>query len=310
MKLITVVTPCFNEDQNIKQCYLEVKNIFSDIGNYCYEHIFIDNSSTDSTYELLLDIASKDNKVKLIQNSRNFGHLRSPFYGILQSKGDATILFAADLQDPANMIPKFIKEWEQGGKSIVAVKRSSGESHLMFFIRKLYYRVVNSLADIQLIDNFTGFGLYDKEVVSILRNIKEPYPYFRGMIAEIGLDVIKVEYDQPARVKGITKNNFYSLYDVGMLGIVSHSKVPLRLATMTGFVLAIVNLFIASLYLIAKLVFWDTFEVGIAPIIIGLFFFFSMTLFFIGIVGEYVGFLYDKVQNRPLVVERNRVNFD
>ena len=211
MKTITVVTPCFNEEENIEQCYLAIKDFFKDTINYDYEHIFIDNASTDNTRNILKNIAKEDNKARLIFNSRNFGHIKSPFYGLLQSQGDATILFVADMQDPIDMIPKFIHEWEQGYKSIVGVKRTSKESSLMFGIRKLYYKVVNKLSEIQLIDNFTGFGLYDKEVIDILKTIKEPYPYFRGMISEIGLNIKTIEYNQPVRGKGVTKNNFYIL---------------------------------------------------------------------------------------------------
>jgi len=205
VKTITIVTPCFNEEENVEQCYLATKDLFKNITNYHYEHIFIDNASTDKTVEILKSIAKDDKNVKIILNSRNFGHIKSPFYALLQSTGDATILFVADMQDPIDTVYEFINAWEQGYKSVVGVKKTSKESSLMFAIRKLYYKSVNNLSEIELIDNFTGFGLYDKEVVGILRNIKDPYPYFRGMIAEIGLSIKKVEYDQPARQRGITK---------------------------------------------------------------------------------------------------------
>ena len=310
MKTIAIVTPCYNEEDNIKECHRVIKEFFASIDSYNYEHIFIDNASTDNTYPILKEIAAEDKNVKLILNSRNFGHIKSPYYGLIQSDADATVLFVADLQDPIDMIPKFIEAWESGYKSVVGVKRTSEESSIMFNIRKFYYKTVNSLSEIQLIDNFTGFGLYDKEVINILKEIKDPYPYFRGMIAEIGLKIKTIQYDQPVRVRGITKNNFYTLYDIGMLGIISHSKVPLRLATMAGFLLSILSLLVAFIYLVAKLIFWNTFDMGVAPIVIGLFFFASVQLFFIGIIGEYLGFVYTKVQNRPLVVEEERVNFD
>lgn len=310
LKTISIVTPCYNEEENVEQCYNVIKNFFQKIENYNYEHIFIDNASTDKTYDILKNIAKEDKNVKLILNSRNFGHIKSPYYALLQSSGDATVLFVADMQDPVELVGKFIREWEKGYKSIIGTKKTSEESSLLFGIRKLYYKTANKLADIQLIDNFTGFGLYDKKVIDILKEIKEPYPYFRGMIADIGLNIKTIEYDQPVRVRGVTKNNFFTLYDIGMLGIVSHSKVPLRIATMTGFSLSALSLIVAFGYFLAKLFFWNTFDMGIAPIVIGLFLFASIQLFFIGIVGEYIGFIYTKIQDRPLVVEKERINFD
>jgi len=310
MKTITVVTPCYNEEENVQQCYDKVKLIFSGLKEYHYEHMFIDNASTDTSLVLLKEIANNDSKVKIIENSRNFGHLKSPVHGLLQSTGDATILFVADMQDPAEMIPELIKKWEEGYKSVLGVKKSSEESGVMFFIRKMYYKLVNSLSEVKLIDNFYGFGLYDKEVISVLKDMEDPYPYFRGMIPEIGLDIAIVEFDQLVRRRGITKNNFYTLYDIGMLGIISHSKVPLRVATMSGFLFAVISVLIAFGYLVAKLLYWDTFDMGIAPIIIGLFLFGSIQLLFIGIIGEYIGFIFTKIQNRPLVIEKERVNFD
>lgn len=287
-----------------------VKNFFKNIKTYKYEHIFIDNSSADRTVEILKNIAKEDKNVKIIVNSRNFGHIKSPYYALLQASGDAVVLFVADLQDPVEMIGEFIQEWESGYKSVVGVKKTSEESSVMFNIRKLYYKTVNKLSEVELIDNFTGFGLYDREVVEILKKIDDPYPYFRGLIAEIGLGIKTIEYDQPVRKRGITKNNFYTLYDIGMLGIVSHSKVPLRIATMMGFALSVLSIIIALIYFIAKLIFWDSFDMGIAPIVIGLFFFSSVQLFFIGIIGEYIGFIYTKIQKKPLVIEKERINFD
>jgi polyisoprenyl-phosphate glycosyltransferase len=310
IKKITIVTPCFNEEDNINKCYLETKKIFDQIYNYNYEHLFIDNASVDSTFEILNKIAKNDKKIKIIRNSRNFGWVRSPYYGLLQADGDGVVMLAADLQDPVDVIPRLIEQWELGGKSIVAVKKNSKESKTMFLIRSLYYKIANSLSDVDFIEHFTGFGLYDKKVIDILRSIKDPYPFFRGMIAEIGLEIRCVEYVQPKRLNGKKKSNFYLLYDVGMLGIVSHSKVPLRIATMAGLMFSVISLFSAIVFFMLKLVFWNTFTIGIAPIIIGLFFLFSILLFSIGIVGEYVGFLYEKIQNKPLVIERNRVNFD
>ncbi|MEQ8235805.1 MAG: glycosyltransferase family 2 protein [Syntrophomonadaceae bacterium] len=309
MKLISVVTPCFNEEDNVNEIYSRVKNVFAGLPEYSYEHIFIDNSSTDRTVELLKEIAAKDKNVKIIINTRNFGHIRSPYYALLQARGDVVISIVADLQDPPEMIKEFIKHWEQGYKVVVGVKTASHESRLMFAIRKAYYNLAKNFAEVDLIKNFTGFGLYDRKVIEILRQIDDPYPYFRGLISDIGFEIKKIEYIQPSRKRGITKNNFYTLYDMAMLGITNHSKVPLRLATMAGFVIGFLSLMVALVYLVLKLIFWNQFQAGAAPIVIGLFFFASVQLFFIGIVGEYVGSIQTQVMKRPLVIEKERINF-
>ena len=309
MKTISVVTPCYNEQDNVEECVRVIKEAFSQYDNYRYEHIFIDNASTDNTVSILKGIAAKDTNVKIIVNSRNFGHIRSPYHGLLQATGDAIILFVADLQDPASLIPEFIKKWEEGYKTVVGTKRSSEESSIMFSIRKLYYKTVNQLSNVNLIDNFTGFGLYDKEVIDHLRKINDPYPYFRGLVAEIGLSVYQIPYDQPIRVRGITKNNFFTLYDIGMLGIISHSLVPLRIATMTGFLISFLSILVAFIYFLLKIIFWNSFSLGLAPVVIGLFFFSSVQLFFVGILGEYLGSVHTYAKQRPLVVEKERINF-
>ncbi|MFA5960805.1 MAG: glycosyltransferase family 2 protein [Tatlockia sp.] len=309
MKLISVVTPCYNEESNVAEIHKQVREVFEQVPHYHYEHIFIDNASDDNTVALLKQIASEDSHVKLIINSRNFGHIRSPYHAMLQSQGDATILIVADLQDPPSLILDFIKQWEAGYKVVVGVKPESQESRLMFTIRRAYYRFVTKIADVKLIQNFTGFGLYDKEIIAILKKQDDPYPYFRGLIAEIGFDVATVPYNQPRRVRGVTKNNFYSLYDMAMLGITSHSKVPLRLATMAGFSLSILSLVVSSLFFILKLLFWNSFDLGVAPILVGLFFFSSVQLFFIGLLGEYIASINTRVMKRPLVIEKERVNF-
>ncbi len=310
MKKISVVTPCYNEEENINECVEVIKEVFSHYDNYTYEHIFIDNASTDSTVEKLKELAKENKNIKIIVNSRNFGWIKSPYYGLLQANGDAVILFVADMQDPASLIPDFIKKWEEGYKSIVGIKKNSEENKFMFNVRKLYYRFVNKLSNIDLIDNFTGYGLYDKKIIEILREMDEPYPYFRGLISEIGLEIFFIEYSQPLRFKGITKSNFFTLYDVAMLGITSHSLVPLRLATMLGFSISILSLVVAFVYFILKIIFWDTFNMGVAPIVIGLFFFSSVQLFFIGIIGEYIGSIHAYSKKRPLVIEKERVNFE
>jgi polyisoprenyl-phosphate glycosyltransferase len=309
MKLISIVTPCYNEEDNIQECVKVIQNVLTQYDNYTYEHIFIDNASTDKTLEILREIAATDKHVKVISNSRNFGHIRSPYHGLLQAHGDAVVLFVADLQDPASLIPEFISKWEEGYQTVVGTKRSSEESSVMFTIRKLYYKTVNKLSNVNLIDNFTGFGLYDKEVIDHLRRINDPYPYFRGLIAEIGLRIFEIPYDQPVRVRGITKNNFFTLYDIGMLGIISHSQVPLRVATMAGFLLSFISIFIAIIYFFLKLMFWNSFSLGMAPIVIGIFFFASVQLFFVGILGEYLGSIHIYSKQRPLVIEKERINF-
>ena len=310
MKLISVVTPCFNEEQNIKECYLEVKSVFGKLEQYSYEHIFIDNASKDRTVSILKEIAQIDKNLKIIVNTRNFGYIRSPHHALLQAKGDAVINIAADLQEPPSLIKDFIKKWEEGYKIVIGIKNSSKESIFVYLLRSIYYNVVNKLSDIELIKQFSGYGLYDKDVIDLMKGIDDPYPYFRGLIAEIGFERAEIEYVQSKREKGKSKSNFLTLYDVAMLGIISHSKVPLRLATITGFFVSIFSLIIGFIYLIYKIIYFDRFEAGIAPIVIGFFFFAAVQLFFIGIIGEYIGAIYTQVKNNPIVVEKERINFD
>jgi polyisoprenyl-phosphate glycosyltransferase len=309
-KLLSIVTPCFNEEENVSGLFDQVREVIeSQMSEFDFEYIFIDNDSNDNTVDILKAMAEKDKRIKIIVNSRNFGHIRSPFYALLQSQGDCSLLMAADFQDPPSLIPDFVKKWEEGKDIVVAVKNKSEETPLMFMIRSAYYNLVNRLSEIKLKKNYTGFGLYDKKIIKILRELKDPYPYFRGVIFELGFETDVIYFTQPQRKRGITKNNFFTLYDIAMLGICSHSKVPLRIATVTGFSLSILSLMIACGYFIAKLILWDTFVMGMAPIIIGIFFFASIQLFFLGIIGEYIGFIYTKVTNRPLVHEKERVNF-
>ncbi len=310
MPLISIVSPCYNEEDNVEEVYRQVKVIFDGLPLYQYEHIFIDNASTDNTVPILKKIAGTDRNVKIIVNSRNFGHIRSPNHGMLQASGDAIILMASDLQDPPQLIPDFIKKWEEGFKIVLGVKTKTQESFLMRIVRNSFYEFISRLSEIELTKNNTGFGLYDRQVIEIVRKINDPYPYFRGMLSDIGFESAKIEFYKPARKRGISSNNFYTLYDMAMLGITNHSKVPLRLATMFGFCLSGLSLLVAVGYFIAKLLFWSTFNLGIAPLIIGLFFFSSVQLFFIGIIGEYIGSIHTQVLNRPLVIEKERINFD
>ncbi|MBG6219151.1 MULTISPECIES: glycosyltransferase [unclassified Janthinobacterium] len=307
-KLISIVTPCYNEEENIDELYQRVAAVMATLP-YEYEHICIDNASTDGTVKRIKELAAKDNRVKLIVNARNFGHIKSPYYGMLQSNGDACVLIASDLQDPPEMIAEFVKKWEEGYKTVLAVKPESEESSLMFFLRKSYYRLISKISDVPLVQNATGAGLFDRAVIDILRKIDDPYPYFRGLLCEIGFSVATVPFKQPRRQRGITKNNFYTLYDIGMLGITNHSKVPLRLMAMSGFFLAFMSLLVAFMFFVAKLLFWDSFKLGTAPILIGIFFFGAIQAFFIGVLGEYIGSIHTQVRKMPLVVELERVNF-
>ena len=309
-KTISILTPCFNEEANVLSVYNQVREVMARIGRYDYEHLFIDNSSTDNTVAILKSIAAEDKNVKIIVNSRNFGHIRSPMHGFLQCRGDAVISIVADLQDPPLMIADMVREWENGAYCVLGIKRTSEEHSLMFWLRRQYYRLVERLSSIETIQNFTGFGLYDRKVVELVRGFEDPYPYFRGMIAEIGLPTVKLLYDQPARRFGVTKNNWYTLYDIGMLGIISNSKVPLRLAALAGFIGASISFLIALAYLILKLLFWSTFSFGLAPILIGVFFISSLQLVFMGVMGEYVGSIYTQIQKRPYAVEIDRINFE
>lgn len=309
-KKISIVTSCYNEEENVEELYIQVKAIFENMGSYSYEHIFIEDGSKDSTLLKLKQIAAKDKNIKIIVNARNFGHIRSPCYALQQAHGEAVILMAADLQDPPPIIKDLLKKWEDGFSIVVGVKNKSEENPLMFTVRKIFYGLINKFSSIEQIKNFTGFGLYDQKFIEVLRTINDPYPYFRGLITELGWDRAEISYVQPARKKGKTSNNFYSLYDLAMLGFVNHSKIPLRLASFIGFGMSLVSFAVGVLYLIYKLIFWSRFQAGLAPAIIGIFFFSSIQLFFIGVVGEYIGAIHTQVRKRPLVIEKERINFD
>jgi len=309
IRTVTVLTPCYNEAENVRALYERVRAVFLPLGEYRYEHIFIDNASTDDTVSILRTIAAQDGNVKVIVNTRNFGHVRSPYHALLQCRGDAVIGMAADLQDPPELIPAFLAKWRDGYKVVLGVKSASEESSSMFAIRRLGYGVIDLLSEVKQIRNSTGFGLYDQAFVSVLRQLPDPYPYFRGIVAELGFQYATVPYTQPQRTKGITKNNLYMLYDLGVQGIVNHSKIPLRLATMIGFCSSVVSLVAAFVYFWMKMLFWYNLPIGIAPLIIGLFGVASVQLFFLGVLGEYVGSIHTQVRNRPLVIERERINF-
>lgn len=309
MKTVSIVTHAYNEEDNIEALYLRVREIMAEIGKYPYEHIFIDNASTDSTAAILKRIAAEDPRVKVIVNARNFGHIRSPIHALFQATGDAMIGLASDFQEPPDLIPAMLEAWEQGNEMVLCVKRSSGESSLFFWLRKRYYAFVERVSSVETIQNFTGFGLYSRRAVDLVKSFNDPYPYFRGIIAEIGLPHARLYFDQPARKRGFSKNNFYTLYDIAMLGITNLTKVPLRMMTFTGFLGAFISFLIALGYLIAKVLYWKNFSLGLAPLIIGIFFFSSIQLVFMGILGEYIGAIYTFVYKKPYAVERERVGF-
>lgn len=294
----------------MEELYRRVSAALASAGENSWNLVFIDNHSSDASVAVIRQLVAADRRVRAILNQRNFGNVRSPYHGLLQAEGEAVIVMAADLQDPPELIPDFIKSWRDGSRVVLGQKINSEESWVFYTIRRIYYRIVRQLADVDLIENATGFGLYDRRVVEQLRALDDPYPYVRGLVCELGYTVVRVPYEQPMRRRGVTKNNFYTLYDVAMLGITSHSKVPLRLATMLGFAASALSCAVGLAYLVYKLVFWDRFALGIAPVVIGLFFFASVQLLFIGILGEYLGSIHTKVTKRPLVVEKERINWD
>ena len=308
MTFISIVTPCYNEEDNVEELCERIAKVMAGL-NYEYEHILIDNASTDNTVNILRKLAEKNKHIKVIVNTRNFGQIRSPYHALLAASGEAVIALVSDLQDPPEKIPEFIRKWEEGYKIVIGVKTSSKESGLFYLLRSLYYRILRSLSEVPLIDNFTGFGLYDRKVIEILREFHDPYPYFRGLIADIGFDIARIEFNQPRRMHGLSKNNFYTLYDLAMLGVVSYTKVPLRLTAMFGFFTGLVSFLVGLVYLIYKLADWQNFSLGLAPVIIGLFFLGSVQLLFLGIVGEYIGEIYTLSVRRPLVIEKERINF-
>jgi polyisoprenyl-phosphate glycosyltransferase len=309
MTFISVFTPCYNEEENVDELYERVKSVFTELRQYTYEHIFIDNASTDQTVARLREIASKDSNVKIIVNIKNFGQVRSPFYAMLQCKGAAVIGIVADLQDPPELIPMFIKKWEEGYMAVMGVKTRSEESRIVYALRTLYYRVLRLISEEEQIVNATGFGLYDQKIIETIRLLDEPIPYFRGLVVELGYPRTLIEYSQANRKRGITKNNIWTLYELAMQGVTSYSKVPLRLATFLGFGAALLSFLVGMFYLVYKLLFWQSFSLGLAPVAVGLFFFGSIQLFFLGMLGEYIGAINTKVTKRPLVIEKERINF-
>lgn len=310
MKLLSIVTGTYNEEESLPIFYERIRAVMDALPEYRYELIVIDNSSTDGTPSILRKLAAADKRVKVIFNTRNFGAVRSMYHAFLAARGDAVVIMTSDLQDPPELIPEFLAKWREGYKVVLGARVGSRESLVMRGIRALYYSVITRLSEVDMHRNVTGSGLYDQTVLEVLRQIDDPYPYLRGLVCDLGFERALVPFVQPKRVRGRSKNNFYTLYDLAMLGITNHSKVPLRLATLTGSVVGALSLLCAFGYLVYKLLYWDRFEVGMAPAAIGIFFFGGVQLFFVGILGEYILAIHTQVQKRPLVVERERINFD
>lgn len=311
MKKVSVVVPTYNESGNILPMSEAIKNIFEkELPQYDYELIFIDNFSKDNTRAEITAACQNNHKVKAIFNAKNFGWMRSPFYGVQQSTGDCTVLMCADFQEPPEMIPKFVKEWENGYRIVVGIKTTSKESKIKYWLRSCYYKMMIKMSDVEQIEHFTGFGLYDKSFVEVMRELRDPMPYIRGVVSELGFERKEIPYQQQERRKGKSKGSFYALYDTAMLGITSYTKYGLRIATMLGFAMSAVSMLVAVVYLILKLVYWEKFAMGMAPILIGVFLMGSLQLFFIGLLGEYILNINTRVMNRPLVVEDRRINFD
>lgn len=306
---VSVVTPCFNEEENLPELLTRVRAVMATL-DVDYEHIVIDNASTDGSLTILRDQATKDPRLRVIANIRNFGHIRSPYHGLMQASGACVILLAADLQDPPELIPELYSRWLQGAKVVMLVKHTTEESGLKAGARRLYYRMLNRVSSSELIPDATGAGLYDRAVVEYLRSLNDPYPYLRGLVAESGFPVSRFGFSQPLRRGGRTSNNFASLYDMAMLGFTTHSRTPLRIVSLIGFSFAGLSLLIGFVYLIRKLFDWDAFELGLAPLAVGLFFLGAMQLIALGILGEYIGNIFLRVRGLPLVIESERINFE
>ena len=309
-KLISIISPTYNEIDNVEELYERVRQVIEQFPQYQFEYLIIDNASTDGTDVKLKELAKLDQRVKVIINTRNFGHIRSPYWGIIQTSGEATVYLASDLQDPPELIPELIRLWEEGNKIVLATKPVSATNALIHALRRNYYRFLDAISEIDLVKDTTGFGIYDKEVIDKIREIGDPYPYLRGLVCELGYSVKTIDFNQPARTRGLSKNNFYTLYDIAMLGIISHSLVPIRIASLFGLVLGAMSLLLGFCLFIAKLIWWDSFPIGTAPIYILMFSLFGVLFLFLGMIGEYIGSIHGYLQKRPIVVEKLRINFD
>lgn len=311
MKKISVLIPCYNEVENAGPISKAVTDILEkELPQYDYELVFIDNDSTDGTRDVIRGLCKENPRIKAIFNARNFGQFNSPYYGMLQVTGDCVIEMVADFQDPVEMIPKYVHEWEKGYKIVIGIKTSSKENKVMYWLRTCYYKVIKKMSEVEQIEHFTGSGLYDREFIEILRKLDDPTPFLRGIVAELGYKRKEIPYEQPKRRAGKTHNNFYRLYDAAMLSVTSYTKEGLRLATIFGGICAAGSMIIALVYLVMKLIWWDRFPAGMAPMLIGMLFLGSVQLFFIGFLGEYIMSINQRVMKRPLVIEEERLNFD
>ena len=311
MKKISILIPCYNEEENIvpiSQAVIETME--RDLPEYAFELVFIDNDSTDNTRSLIRGLCGQDRRIKAIFNARNFGQFNSPYYGMLQVTGDCVVEMVADFQDPVDMIPKYVREWEKGYKIVIGIKTSSRENKIMYWLRSCYYKTIKKLSDVEQIEHFTGSGLYDREFIEVLRNLDDPTPFLRGIVAELGYKRKEIPYDQPKRRAGKTHNNFYRLYDAAMLSVTSYTKAGLRVATFFAFFCSLASMCVALVYLVMKLIWWDRFPAGMAPMLIGMLFLGSVQIFFIGLLGEYIMSINQRVMKRPLVIEEERLNFD
>ena len=310
MKKISVLIPCYNEEENVVPISEAViKTLTKDLPEYDYELVFIDNDSQDRTRSLIRQLCNENPKIKAIFNARNFGQFNSPYYGMLQITGDCVIEMVADFQDPVELIPQYVHEWEKGYKIVIGIKTSSKENRLMYWLRGCYYKMMKKLSDVEQIEQFTGSGLYDRDFIEVLRNLDDPTPFLRGIVAELGFKIKKIPYEQPKRRAGETKNHFYQLYDAAMLSITSYTKAGLRLATIFGSICSLISMVVAVVYLVMKLMYWDRFPAGMAPVLIGMCFLGSVQIFFIGLMGEYILSINARVMKRPLVIEEERLNF-
>lgn len=311
MKKVSILIPCYNEEENVRPMSEAIVDLFENrLTQYDYELLFIDNDSSDQTRPILRDICKNNKHIKAIFNAKNFGQFNSPYYGILQTTGDCTISMVCDFQDPIELIPQYLEAWEEGYKIVIGIKTSSKENPIMYHLRSVYYKMIKKFSDVEQIEHFTGSGLYDKDFVQVLRDLKDPTPFLRGIVAELGYKRKEIPYEQPQRRAGKTHNNFLRLYDAAMLSFTSYTKIGLRLATFLGMGCGAVSAVIGVVYLIMKLVLWDNFAAGMAPVLIGMFFLGSVQLFFLGFIGEYVLSINQRVMNRPLVIEEERINFE
>ena len=310
MKKISVLIPCYNEEENVVPISEAViKTLQKDLPEYDYELVFIDNDSQDHTRSLIRQLCDENPKIKAIFNARNFGQFNSPYYGMLQITGDCVIEMVADFQDPVELIPQYVHEWEKGYKIVIGIKTSSKENRLMYWLRGCYYKMMKKLSDVEQIEQFTGSGLYDRDFIEVLRNLDDPTPFLRGIVAELGFKIKQIPYEQPKRRAGETKNHFYQLYDAAMLSITSYTKAGLRLSTIFGSICSLISMVVAVVYLVMKLMYWDRFPAGMAPVLIGMCFLGSVQIFFIGLMGEYILSINARVMKRPLVIEEERLNF-